>query len=132
MKLDHAIKITFVTMIGMLIITSTFIYHTYNNLCNNATDYSAVEILQSNQIYSVCGAKFGIVNTGQEQISVTKLVAITEDASSKSNLTDFSAEETTMVDSGQTIAVEAADEVYYLITSPLTSELEQSIQIRKF
>lgn len=132
MKLDHTIKVLFVIMLVMLVLTSAFTYYSYNSLCNNQTTYTAVELLRSDKAYTVCGANFGIVNTGAEQINVTKLQSTESEANSE--LIEENAEEveTIKLSSGQSLAVDASDQVYYKISSPLGSNLEQTIQVRKF
>ncbi len=130
MKLDHIIKVLFVIMLIMLVATSVFTYGIYNDLCNNSQNYQSVELLESDSAYSVCGADFGIVNTGTSQISVTEL----KGPAGLSETDNEQLEEvaTTNVEPGSTLAIEASEGIYYQISNPLGSNLEQTIQVRKF
>lgn len=132
MKLDHVIKVLFLIVIIMVVVTSAYTYRVYNNLCNNEQNYKAVELIQSDQAYDLCGENFGIVNTGDNPITVTKFKVDSDEVTSEAIANSASEVESTKLASGDTLAIEASNDVVYQISNPLGSNLDHSIQVRKF
>ncbi len=133
MKLDHVIRILFILIIIGAFAVGAFGYTVYNNLCNSQDSYEGVEYIYSSDAYKVCGSTFGIVNTSDEDIKVTKVIA--------EGINDYDATEIAAVDptneefivaSGEGYAIEASGDVAYKIDSPSGSNLDNEVQVRKF
>lgn len=132
MRIDQLIKVLFAIVIILIGLTAIFGYHLYNNLCNNEEVYTAVEQIDSADAYGICGNNFGIVNVGDSQILVTKLDNINQDVKSEEIDAATVATNTVLVDSGDTLPMDASDQVRYQISNPLGSNLEHQIEVRKF
>lgn len=132
MKLDKLIVGLFICVIVLIVFTLGFTYRLYNNLCNNSEVYTAVKEVDSTDAYAICGKKFGIVNTGETEILVTKQNNVEQDDQENGLIEVSQNDNTVLIESGDTYPIEASDQITYTISNPEGSNLEHKIEVRKF
>lgn len=130
-SVDKVIIILFVIVSILVVITSGYIYYTYNNLCNNSQEYKGVEFIQSTNAYHLCGKNFGIINTSDSPIIITKRTINDSEASSV-ELKDTTSVESTTLEINQSLPIEASDNIVYQVSNPLGSNMDHSIEMKKF
>lgn len=132
MKIDKVIRVLFLIVIILVIVTSGYTCYIYNNLCNNNNQYTAVEFIQSADAYHLCPDNFGIINTGDKPIIVTKRKMNGSEVTAETLEQNTTAIQSTKLMSGDTLAIEASNDIVYQVSNPLGSDLDHSIKVKKF
>ncbi len=132
MTLDRILKVlTFVVVIA-IIIAIVAGFKVYNSLCNNKTVYDGVEILFSNDFYGVCGSAFSISNQGEGQIEVSKRsINAGEEVTVETYLETTQEVETTQLDAGEALNIDASNEIIYVFNNLQGSNFNHQISVKR-
>lgn len=131
-KVDKVIRILFLIVSILVVITSGYTCYIYNDLCNDNQEYKGVEIIQSTNAYHFCGKNFGIINTGDNPITITKRVTTGSEVTSETIEKNTTIVESTTLKTNETLAIEASDDVIYQVSNPLGSNMDHKIKMKKF
>lgn len=105
-------------------------YYGYNQACNNSQVYTGVAVVYSKDVYKFCGNRFAIINRSQEPINVeTRTISSTED--DQDVVETSTLQQTTTLNSGEGLPIEADNTTIYVIDNKMGSNLEHTISLQK-
>lgn len=117
-KINKILKV----VIGISFISTCLCgYWSFNTVCNNSTEYEAVQEVKSSAVYKMCGANFGITNIGQESIVVEEL-----------DETSGQVAQTKTLEVNKTMKINKAENISYQISNEAGKNLENKIVLNRF
>ncbi len=132
MTLDRILKVLTTIVVIAIVLASIAGFKVYNGFCNNDAVYDGVEILFSDDFYGVCGSSLAISNQGEDQIEVTKRsINEGEDVTVETYLETTTEIETTTLENGDNVKIEASSDVIYVINNLQGSNFDHQISVKK-
>lgn len=128
---EKIIKISTVLIICSLVITLFLTYGQYQQVCNNQQQYQGVETIYSKNAYKICGPNFSIVNRGQDPIKVETRTIDDQDVGSEDIRENSTITETDTLEQGQSISIDADNDIVYIIENEIGSNLDHTIGLQK-